>query len=113
MGEYALHHLFTSFIAEADEKIERCMARPGEPEPRLEDICGPRADPNFDQLISSLGHINRHRPKYVIDSVILWHKRKSDQAKHIRMELEMLRNSTITTQRHINHHVNKIGRAHV
>ena len=104
VGEYALHHLFTSFIAEADERIERCMARPGEAEPRLEDVCGPRADPNFDQLISSLGHINRHRPKYVIDSVILWHKRKSDQAKQIRMELEMLRNSTITTQRHINHH---------
>jgi hypothetical protein len=104
VGEYALHHLFTSFIAEADERIERCMARSGEAEPRLEDVCGPRADPNFDQLISSLGHINRHRPKYVIDSVILWHKRKSDQAKQIRMELEMLRNSTITTQRHINHH---------
>jgi hypothetical protein len=105
VGEYALHHLFTSFIAEADERIERCMVRPGEAEPRLEDICGPRADPNFDQLISSLGHINRHRPKYVIDSVILWHKRKSDQAKQIRMELEMLRSSTITTQRHI-HHLN-------
>jgi hypothetical protein len=104
VGEFALHHLFTSFIAEADERIERCMARPGEAEPRLEDVCGPRADPNFDQLISSLGHINRHRPKYVIDSVILWHKRKSDQAKQIRMDLEMLRNSTITTQRHINHH---------
>jgi hypothetical protein len=105
VGEYALHHLFTSFIAEADERIERCMARPGEAEPRLEDVCGPGADSNFDQLISSLGHINRHRPKYVIDSVILWHKRKSDQAKQIRMELEMLRNSTITTQRHINHPV--------
>lgn len=103
VGEYALHHLFTSFIAEADERIERCMARPGEMEPRLEDICGPGADSNFDQLISSLGHINRQKPKYVIDSVILWHKRKSDLAKQIRMEVETLRNSTVVTQRHIGH----------
>lgn len=109
VGEYALHHLFTSFIAEADERIERCMARPGELEPRIGDVCGPGADPSFDQLISSLGHINRHKPKFVIDSVILWHKRKSDLAKQIRMELEALRNSTIATQRHINQSGNGIN----
>lgn len=101
VGEFALHHLFTSFIAEADNRIERCMARPGESEPRLENVCGPGADPAFDQLISSLGHINRHKPKYVIDSVILWHKRKSDLAKQIRLELENLRNQTMATQRHL------------
>ena len=101
VGEFALHHLFTSFIAEADNRIERCMARPGESEPRLESVCGPGAEPAFDQLISSLGHINRHKPKFVIDSVILWHKRKSDLAKQIRLELDNLRNQTMATQRHL------------
>ena len=58
VGEYAMHHLFTSFIAEADERIERCMPKRGDREPRVEEICGPGAEPAFDQLISSLGHIN-------------------------------------------------------
>ena len=101
VGEYALHHLFTSFIAEADERIERCMPKPGEPEPRVENVCGPGADPAFDQLISSLGHINRHKPKSLIDAVIHWRKRKADRAHNLMNDLETVRNSVQLTQRTI------------
>ncbi|GAB1728342.1 hypothetical protein NU195Hw_g2736t1 [Hortaea werneckii] len=99
VGEYALHHLFTSFIAEADERIERCIPRPGEPEPRVEAVCGPGADPAFDQLISSLGHINRHKPKSLIDSVIHWRKKKADMANQMFGELQQSREAIQTTQR--------------
>ena len=99
VGEYALHHLFTSFIAEADERIERCMPKPGEREPRVEDVCGPGADPAFDQLISSLGHINRHKPKSLIDAVIHWRKKKTDVANAMLNELETMRESVNVTQR--------------
>lgn len=98
VGEYALHHLFTSFIAEADERIERSMPRQGEYEPRIEDVCGPRADPAFDQLISSLGHINRHKPKSLIDSVIHWRKKKADAANQLFNELQI--NKDAMTSRH-------------
>ncbi|KAK5136574.1 hypothetical protein LTR08_002588 [Meristemomyces frigidus] len=99
VGEYALHHLFTSFIAEADERIEHCMPRSGELEPRIEIICGPGADPAFDQLISSLGHINRHRPKSLIDSVIHWRKKKADVANQLYSELQQMREAIQTTAR--------------
>ncbi|EMC91638.1 hypothetical protein BAUCODRAFT_27918 [Baudoinia panamericana UAMH 10762] len=99
VGEYALHHLFTSFVAEADERIERCIPRFGELEPRIEEICGPGADPPFDQLISSLGHINRHKPKSLIDSVIHWRKMKADLANKMYSELQLMREPAQVTQR--------------
>ena len=99
VGEYALHHLFTSFIAEADERIERCIPRPGEVEPRVEAICGPGADPAFDQLISSLGHINRHKPKTLIEAVIHWRKKKADYANQLFSELQQIREAAQVTQR--------------
>jgi len=101
VGEYALHHLFTSFIAEADLRIERCMLKPGEPEPRIEQICGAGADPAFDQLISSLGHINRHKPNSLIDSVIHWRKKKADTANSMWTELKAMREAAGLTQRTI------------
>ncbi|GIZ41474.1 hypothetical protein CKM354_000477700 [Cercospora kikuchii] len=101
VGEYALHHLFTSFIAEADERIERCMPKPGEPEPRIENICGAGADLAFDQLISSLGHINRHKPNSLIDSVIHWRKKKADAANSVYTELRAMREAAGLTQRTI------------
>lgn len=93
VGEYALHHLFTSFIAEADDRIERCIPDPGEPEQRVENICGPGADLAFDQLISSLGHINRHKPNSLIDSVIHWRKKKADVANQVFSELQAMRDA--------------------
>ncbi|KAK5709327.1 Cell morphogenesis protein PAG1 [Elasticomyces elasticus] len=99
VGEYALHHLITSFIAEADDRIERCIPRPGTVEPRVETICGPGADASFDQLISSLGHINRHKPKSLIDSVIHWRKKKADVANQMFSELQQMREANMTTQR--------------
>ncbi|KAK1060627.1 Cell morphogenesis protein PAG1 [Friedmanniomyces endolithicus] len=99
VGEYALHHLFTSFIAEADDRIESCIPRPGAGEPRVEAICGPGADSTFDQLISSLGHINRHKPNSLIDSVIHWRKKKADIANQMFGELQQMREAVMTTQR--------------
>jgi hypothetical protein len=101
VGEYALHHLFTSFIAEADAKIERCMQNPGELEPRVEAICGPGADPSFDQLISSLGHINRHKPNSLIDSVIHWRKKKADAANNLYNDLRSMKENAVIVQRAI------------
>ncbi|WPH04646.1 putative cell morphogenesis protein [Acrodontium crateriforme] len=101
VGEYALHHLFTSFIAEADERIERCTPKTNGPEPRVEDICGAGADPSFDQLISSLGHINRHKPNSLIDSVIHWRKKKADVANQMFSDLQQMRDHHKSDHRNI------------
>ncbi|KAK2627690.1 hypothetical protein QTJ16_002336 [Diplocarpon rosae] len=88
VGEYALHVLFTSFIAQAEDKISQCITTPLDPEPQIEHICGPGVDPSFDQLISALGHIASQKPKPLIDSMMLWRKNKSDAASEARVQLQ-------------------------
>jgi hypothetical protein len=46
----------------------------------VEKICGPGADPNFDQLISALGHIAKQKPKHLIDTIMIWRKAKGEAA---------------------------------
>lgn len=80
VGEYALHHLFNSFVGQADNKINQAIMKLGESEAPVEEVCGPGADPKFDQLISALGHIARQKPKPLIDTIMFWRKAKGDAA---------------------------------
>ncbi|KAA8570840.1 hypothetical protein EYC84_000231 [Monilinia fructicola] len=98
VGEYALHVLFTSFIAQAEEKISQCVTLPLEPEPQIEQICGIGVDPAFDQLISALGHIASQKPKPLIDSMMLWRKNKSDAANEARIQLQQSRGNLFPGQ---------------
>lgn len=88
VGEYALHVLFTSFIARAEEKLNETITVPFDPEPSIEHICGPGVDPDFDQAIVALGHIAKQKPKPLIDSMMLWRKSKSDAAGEARGQLQ-------------------------
>jgi hypothetical protein len=94
-AEYALHILFTQFVRLAERKVNSCLPpnHPLDKEPDIESICGPGVDPAFDKLIGSLGYIARHKPKPVIDSLMIWRKSKSDAAAMSRQELG--------TQRHM------------
>lgn len=47
-------------------------------------------DPSFDQLITALGHIAHQKPKPLIDSMMLWRKKKSDDANEARRLLESM-----------------------
>ncbi|KAI9374728.1 cell morphogenesis N-terminal-domain-containing protein [Aspergillus egyptiacus] len=77
-AEYALHHLFNSFVGQADNKINQAIMKLGESNAPVEEVCGPGADPKFDQLISALGHIARQKPKPLIDTIMFWRKAKGD-----------------------------------
>lgn len=46
----------------------------------VEHVCGPDADPTFDQLIAALGHIAKQKPKPLIDTIMVWRKSKGDAA---------------------------------
>jgi len=87
-AEYALHILFTQFVRLAERKVNSCLPpkHPLDKEPDIESICGPGVDPAFDKLIGSLGYIARHKPKPVIDSLMIWRKSKSDAAAFTRQE---------------------------
>uniref|UniRef100_A0A093VEP7 Cell morphogenesis protein PAG1 n=1 Tax=Talaromyces marneffei PM1 TaxID=1077442 RepID=A0A093VEP7_TALMA len=80
VGEYALHHLFNSFVAHADNKINQSIVKVGEVEAPVEEVCGEGADAVFDQLISALGHIARSKPKPLIDTIMLWRRAKGEAA---------------------------------
>ncbi|KAI4682406.1 uncharacterized protein J4E88_005296 [Alternaria novae-zelandiae] len=100
VGEYALHHLFNAFISQAEQKINQCMTERGQPEARVEGVCGPGVDPTFDQLIAALGHIARHKPKPLIDTIMLWRKAKSEEASKQRTHLLTARQANPGLQLH-------------
>jgi len=91
-NQSTLYPLITpfQFIAQAEEKITQCITVPLDPEPQIEQICGPGADATFDQLISALGHISSQKPKPLIDSMMLWRKNKSDAANEARNQLQQV-----------------------
>ena len=95
VGEFALHHLFNAFIGQAELKINQCMTDRGQPEARVESICGPGVDTEFDQLIAALGHIARPAPKPLIDSIMLWRKKKSSDAYEQRALLQNVSSSLL------------------
>lgn len=68
------------FVGQADNKINQCIMKLGELEAPVEEVCGPGADPTFDQLISALGHIARQKPKPLIDTIMFWRKAKGEAA---------------------------------
>ena len=86
-GEYALHHLLNSWVAQADHKINQCISHVGEMVTPVEQLCGPGVDPTFDQLISALGHIARQKPKPLIDSLMFWRKAKGEAASAAKQQL--------------------------
>jgi hypothetical protein len=98
VGEYALHHLFNSFIGQAELKINQCITDRGQPEARVEFVCGPGVDTKFDQLIAALGHIARPAPKPLIDSIMLWRKAKSEDASKQRSLLLNVRGDRSLTK---------------
>lgn len=76
---------WAQFIAQAEEKLNESITVPFDPEPQIDQICGPGVDPVFDQSITALGHIASPKPKALIDSMMLWRKSKSDAANEARM----------------------------
>ncbi|CAI4210749.1 unnamed protein product [Parascedosporium putredinis] len=78
----------TSYSATTEEKLNDCITVPFDPEPHIEHICGPGADPGFDQSIIALGHIASQKPKPLIDLMMLWRKSKSDLANEARSHVQ-------------------------
>jgi len=54
------------------------MAIPLDVDPDIPAHFGPGADPAFDKVLTSLGHIGSHKPTPVINTVMYWRKAKSD-----------------------------------
>lgn len=80
VGEYALHHLFNLFVGQANEKTDECLRVMNRYNKPVETVCGPGADPVFDQLIVALGHIAKNKPKPLIDTIMIWRKAKGETA---------------------------------
>ena len=72
---------------QADLRIDQCVLGASGKTQSLEHICGAGVDPDFDQLISALAHINRQKPKPLVDTIMYWRKAKGDQAMKAKEKL--------------------------
>ncbi|CAG8748822.1 5869_t:CDS:2, partial [Racocetra fulgida] len=77
-AEFALHILRKQFYKIADRKLSAIMSHNLEHEPDFVHNIGPGVDPVFDKILNSLGYIARHKPKPVIDLVLIWRKEKQE-----------------------------------
>ncbi|KAG0303961.1 Cell morphogenesis protein PAG1 [Dissophora globulifera] len=76
-SEFALKMLFTQFVKMAEAKLNAMVHLPlQDTEPDILSPLKQGVDPKFDKLLESLGSVARHRPKPVIDCVMLWRKGK-------------------------------------
>ncbi|KAK3819569.1 MAG: cell morphogenesis N-terminal-domain-containing protein, partial [Benniella sp.] len=76
-SEFALKMLFTQFVKTAEAKLNSMIHLPlQDSEPDILSPLKQGVDPKFDKLLESLGSVARHRPKPVIDCVMLWRKGK-------------------------------------
>lgn len=75
---------------QADHKIDQCILGTPDRQNYLEHVCGSGVDPDFDQLISALAHINRQKPKPLVDTIMYWRKAKGDQAMKAKEKLNIV-----------------------
>ena len=98
VADYSLHHLFNSFVGRAEHKMGKCARGIPEPFARVEEICGPGVDPDFDALISAMGHMNREKPKALVDTIMFWRKSKSEAVHAAQQNLFTLKNGDINVR---------------
>ena len=84
VGEYALHHLFNKYLPQADYKIKQCIMDRSNPADSIEIICGPGADPDFDNLLSGMAYITRRKSRALVDTIMYWR-----QQEHVVMGVMM------------------------
>ena len=80
---------------QADHKIDQCVLGTPDKQDYLEHICGAGVDPDFDQLISALAHINRQKPKPLVATIMYWRKAKGDQAMKAKEKLNNVSDVTL------------------
>lgn len=89
-AEYTLHIVFTQFVRHAERKLNLCLDYPLLREPPIIELLAEGVDPQFDNIVSSLGYIAKRKPKPVIDSVMFWRKSKSEVAAMAASEVERI-----------------------
>lgn len=72
IGAFALEQLFAAFAQQADAKIELCCRTRVRISDQIEDVCASGIDSGFDQLLSAMGRVVRHKPKPLIDMLFNW-----------------------------------------
>ncbi|CAG8726259.1 26661_t:CDS:10, partial [Dentiscutata erythropus] len=77
-AEFALHILRKQFYKIADRKLSSIMNHNLDHEPEFVLNIGPNVDQVFDKILNSLGYIARHKPKPVIDLVLIWRRERQE-----------------------------------
>ena len=91
VADFAMEHLCEMFEKQADLKINECARKVTQSHMRIEDVCGPGIDPDFDLLISSMGHVARHKPRGLVDKIMYWRRFKSEANQQAQNEWSAVR----------------------
>ncbi|KAL4073646.1 cell morphogenesis N-terminal-domain-containing protein [Scleroderma citrinum] len=73
-SDYALHAVLIRFATLAEAKIDAFLSENLDKDPLLTDYFGPSLDPQFDDLLRSLGKIAQRHAKNVVDAIMRWRR---------------------------------------
>lgn len=108
--DYALHHLFNSFVGRAEHKMEQCVTGIPHTIRRIEDVCGSGVDKDFDALVVAMGHIARQKPRTLVDTIMFWRRSKSKEYQDCQHDL--LKARDIINSRALQRHHNQSASSH-
>jgi len=88
LGDFALDHLFTAFLAQAEVKINDWSSTSrSNAEVGIDEVCGAGIDTSFDQLLSAMGHVARAKPNPLLERVVEWRDSFNKAGVMRRMEI--------------------------
>ncbi|KAH7882439.1 cell morphogenesis N-terminal-domain-containing protein [Phlebopus sp. FC_14] len=77
-SDCALHAVLIRFATLAEAKIDVFLRVSSDNDPILTDFFGPALDPQFDDLLRSLGKLAQRHAKNVVDSIMRWRRGIND-----------------------------------
>lgn len=78
-GEIVMRILFADFTQQAEKKIEGVMLENSEKQ--ISKLLQRGEDPQFDQLLSSLGSVSEHCLPSILRALLAWHRRQISDAE--------------------------------
>jgi hypothetical protein len=79
INDFAIHSIFGEFVKAAEQKLAVILSQPFElREVDIASYIRFGIDRSFDKIIAALGSIAKHRPRAVIDAVMIWRRSKGD-----------------------------------
>lgn len=77
-ADFAIQSMFTEFVKHSETKLTVILNHALDQDLDLGFLLAHGADERYDQILMAMGSLAKHRPRPIIDAVMIWRKVKSE-----------------------------------